>query len=53
MATLKATQDRVVLLVAKPEGTLPPPPPASDRSVSPQPREYTFVRALYQLDYYF
>lgn len=39
VATLKATQDRVVLLVAKPEGTLPPPPPASDRSVSPQPRE--------------
>nr|XP_050864526.1 disks large homolog 4 isoform X18 [Vespula vulgaris] len=39
VATLKATQDRVVLLVAKPEGTLPPPPPASDRSVSPQPRK--------------
>ncbi|KAK2577284.1 hypothetical protein KPH14_003418 [Odynerus spinipes] len=39
VATLKATQDRVVLLVAKPEGTLPPPPPASDRSASPQPRK--------------
>lgn len=37
VATLKATQDRVVLLVAKPEGTLPPPPPpASDHSLSPQ-----------------
>ncbi|XP_012276373.1 disks large 1 tumor suppressor protein isoform X4 [Orussus abietinus] len=39
VATLKATQDRVVLLVAKPEGTLPPPPPASDLSLSPQPRK--------------
>ncbi|XP_043272342.1 disks large homolog 4 isoform X7 [Venturia canescens] len=39
VATLKATQDRVVLLVAKPEGTLPPPPPTSDHSVSPQPRK--------------
>ncbi|XP_033230247.1 disks large 1 tumor suppressor protein isoform X12 [Belonocnema kinseyi] len=38
VATLKATQDRVVLLVSKPEGTLPPPP-ASDRSLSPQPRK--------------
>ncbi|XP_043480332.1 disks large 1 tumor suppressor protein isoform X3 [Leptopilina heterotoma] len=38
VATLKATQDRVVLLVAKPEGALPPPP-ASDRSLSPQPRK--------------
>ncbi|KAG8036587.1 hypothetical protein G9C98_003909, partial [Cotesia typhae] len=39
VATLKATQDRVVLLVAKPEGVLPPPPPASDHSLSPQPRK--------------
>ena len=39
VATLKATQDRVVLLVAKPEGALPPPPTV-DRSLSPQPREY-------------
>ncbi|XP_011305569.1 disks large 1 tumor suppressor protein isoform X2 [Fopius arisanus] len=39
VATLKATQDRVVLLVAKPEGILPPPPPASDHSLSPQPRK--------------
>ncbi|XP_051155845.1 disks large 1 tumor suppressor protein isoform X5 [Leptopilina boulardi] len=38
VATLKATQDRVVLLVSKPEGALPPPP-ASDRSLSPQPRK--------------
>ena len=40
VATLKATQDRVVLLVAKPEtGIVPPPPPpmASDNSLSPQP----------------
>ncbi|XP_046415180.1 disks large 1 tumor suppressor protein isoform X4 [Neodiprion virginianus] len=39
VATLKATQDRVVLLVAKPEGVLPPPPSASDLSLSPQPRK--------------
>ncbi|XP_017888415.2 disks large 1 tumor suppressor protein isoform X14 [Ceratina calcarata] len=42
VATLKATQDRVVLLVAKPEtGIVPPPPPpmASDNSLSPQPRK--------------
>ncbi|XP_032670906.1 disks large 1 tumor suppressor protein isoform X7 [Odontomachus brunneus] len=42
VATLKATQDRVVLLVAKPErGIIPPPPPpiASDNSLSPQPRK--------------
>ncbi|XP_014469984.1 PREDICTED: disks large 1 tumor suppressor protein isoform X5 [Dinoponera quadriceps] len=42
VATLKATQDRVVLLVAKPErGMIPPPPPpiASDNSLSPQPRK--------------
>ncbi|XP_024938999.1 disks large 1 tumor suppressor protein isoform X14 [Cephus cinctus] len=39
VATLKATQDRVVLLVAKPEGAVPPPPPASDLSLSPQPRK--------------
>ncbi|XP_066581508.1 disks large 1 tumor suppressor protein isoform X3 [Prorops nasuta] len=39
VATLKATQDRVVLLVAKPEGSVPPPPPASDQSLSPQPRK--------------
>ncbi|XP_029680753.1 disks large 1 tumor suppressor protein isoform X12 [Formica exsecta] len=42
VATLKATQDRVVLLVAKPEsGIVPPPPPpiATDNSLSPQPRK--------------
>ena len=39
VATLKATQDRVVLLVAKPDGILQPPPPASDQSLSPQPRK--------------
>ncbi|XP_011634275.1 disks large 1 tumor suppressor protein isoform X5 [Pogonomyrmex barbatus] len=42
VATLKATQDRVVLLVAKPEsGIIPPPPPpiATDNSLSPQPRK--------------
>lgn len=42
VATLKATQDRVVLLVAKPEsGIIPPPPPpiAADISLSPQPRK--------------
>ncbi|OAD59498.1 Disks large 1 tumor suppressor protein [Eufriesea mexicana] len=42
VATLKATQDRVVLLVAKPEtGIVPPPPPpmTSDNSLSPQPRK--------------
>ncbi|XP_020710841.1 disks large 1 tumor suppressor protein isoform X11 [Athalia rosae] len=39
VATLKATQDRVVLLVAKPEGVLPPPPSASELSLSPQPRK--------------
>ncbi|XP_068978921.1 disks large 1 tumor suppressor protein isoform X4 [Bombus flavifrons] len=42
VATLKAIQDRVVLLVAKPEtGIVPPPPPpmASDNSLSPQPRK--------------
>ncbi|CAG5107515.1 Similar to dlg1: Disks large 1 tumor suppressor protein (Drosophila melanogaster) [Cotesia congregata] len=42
VATLKATQDRVVLLVAKPEGVLPPPPPASDHSLSPQPPWHAF-----------
>ncbi|XP_020284227.1 disks large 1 tumor suppressor protein isoform X5 [Pseudomyrmex gracilis] len=42
VATLKATQDRVVLLVAKPEsGIIPPPPPplATENSLSPQPRK--------------
>ncbi|XP_034937867.1 disks large homolog 4 isoform X4 [Chelonus insularis] len=39
VATLKATQDRVVLLVARPEGILPPLPPVSDHSLSPQPRK--------------
>ncbi|KAK0182437.1 hypothetical protein PV327_000579 [Microctonus hyperodae] len=46
VATLKATQDRVVLLVAKPEGTLPPPPPASDHSLSPQRKQNGSVSAL-------
>ncbi|XP_071555901.1 disks large 1 tumor suppressor protein isoform X10 [Temnothorax nylanderi] len=42
VATLKATQDRVVLLVSKTEsGIIPPPPPpiATDNSLSPQPRK--------------
>ncbi|KAL0132118.1 hypothetical protein PUN28_000112 [Cardiocondyla obscurior] len=42
VATLKATQDRVVLLVSKTEsGTIPPPPPpiATNNSLSPQPRK--------------
>ncbi|XP_011705043.1 PREDICTED: disks large 1 tumor suppressor protein isoform X6 [Wasmannia auropunctata] len=42
VATLKAIQDRVVLLVSKTEsGIVPPPPPpiATDNSLSPQPRK--------------
>lgn len=49
VATLKATQDRVVLLVSKSEsGIVPPPPPpiATDNSLSPQPRKSSFLNFL-------
>lgn len=49
VATLKATQDRVVLLVSKTEsGIIPPPPPpiATDNSLSPQPRKSSFLNFL-------
>ncbi|XP_044010804.1 disks large 1 tumor suppressor protein isoform X2 [Aphidius gifuensis] len=42
VATLKATQDRVVLVVSKPEDIIPstPQPPVSlDQTLSPQPRK--------------
>lgn len=48
VATLKATQDRVVLLVAKPETAyLPPPPDAS--STPPPPRKLILYLKLYAL----
>jgi len=45
VATLKATQDRVVLLVSKTESAIIPPPPppiATDNSLSPQPRKSSY-----------
>lgn len=48
VATLKATQDRVVLLVAKPETAyLPPPPDVS--STPPPPRKLIIHLKLYAL----
>jgi len=48
VATLKATQDRVVLLVAKPETAyLPPPPDVS--STPPPPRKLILYLKLYAL----
>lgn len=46
VATLKATQDRVVLLVAKPETAyLPPPPDVS--STPPPPRKLIFYSYIF------
>lgn len=39
VATLKATQDRVVLVVSKPENISPQPPISLDQTLSPQPRK--------------
>ena len=54
VATLKATQDRVVLLVSKTEGgIIPPPPPpiATDNSLSPQPRKSSNFLSFYHIPF--
>lgn len=48
VATLKATQERVILLVGKTEPSAyllahPTPPPAHDLSASPQPCKYLWA----------
>jgi disks large protein 1 len=48
VATLKATQDRVVLLVAKPETAYMPPPPDVS-STPPPPRK--LILHLYMLTF--